>query len=267
MRKICIINQKGGVGKTTTTISLASGLARAGKKILLIDFDAQGNIAASLHLKPQKTIYHLLIDGLEPQKCITPALKNIDVIASDNALHKAELILSGQPNREMTLKRIMNHLNTYDYILIDCPPTLNLLNYNALIYATEAIIPVSTDYLGIEGLKKMLDIITQIEKLFEHTVKVTAVIPTLYDSRSKICKESLEEIKNLAPTTVTAPIRINSKLKEAPKYGKPIFDYNKSANGAKDYDGIVQSLLASERTFSQQKEAKQLKSSKAWMMN
>jgi chromosome partitioning protein len=246
MRKISIINQKGGVGKTTTAINIASGLAKHGKKVLLIDLDPQGNIASSLWIKSEHTLYDLLIDGVDPYKCMTTVTENLDVITSDNSLHKAELILSGQPNREMVLKRALSSIQDYDYVLLDCPPTLNLLNYNALIYSDETFIPVSTDYLGMEGLRKMIDVLQQIEEVFDHKVKISAVIPTMFDKRSKLARETLNEIKQGFNGEVTEPIRINTKLKEAPKNGKSIFDYYKSANGAKDYQKIVERLLKEE---------------------
>ena len=248
MRKISIINQKGGVGKTTTAISIASGLAKQGKKVLLIDLDPQGNVASSLWIKAQYTLYDMLIDGVDPYKCMTRTSENFDVITSDSSLHKAELVLSGQPNREMVLKRSLDSINSYDYdyIFLDCPPTLNLLNYNALIYSDEAFVPVSTDYLGMEGLRKMLDIIKQIKDVFDHEIIISAVIPTMFDKKSKIARETLLEIQQGFNGEVTEPIRVNTKLKEAPKNGKSIFDYNKSANGAKDYQKLVERLLKEE---------------------
>ncbi len=243
MRKICVINQKGGVGKTTTTISLASGLAKAGKKVLVIDFDPQGNVASSLWLKSPCTVYDLLIDGADPYDCMVSAEPRLDVIPSDSSLHKAELILAGQPNREMVLKRVLSRVHDYDFVFIDCPPTLNLLNYNALIYANEAIIPVSTDYLGFDALRKMLDIIRQMEDVFEHKIRVTAVIPTLFDGRSRMAKDTLADIRKGFSGEVTDPIRMNTKLKEAPKHGKSIFEYMKSAPGAKDYHHVVERIL------------------------
>ena len=246
MRKISIINQKGGVGKTTTAINIASGLSKQGKKVLLIDLDPQGNVASSLWIKSQYSLYDLLIDGVDPYKCITTVSENFDVITSDNSLHKAELILSGQPNREMVLKRSLASINDYDYVLLDCPPTLNLLNYNALIYSNETFIPVSTDYLGMEGLRKMLDVLHQIEEVFDHKIRISAVIPTMFDKRNKLSRETLEEIRKGFNGEVTEPIRINTKLREAPKHGKSIFDYYKSANGAKDYQKIIERLLKEE---------------------
>jgi|SRR3989338_6830143 len=243
MRTICVINQKGGVGKTTTAVNLAAGLSRRDKRVLLIDLDPQGNVFSSLKVEAEYDIYDALTGKQDILNCISTVAKNFDVITSKETLAKAEYYLATQQESRLLLKRILEKINNYDYILVDCPPSLGLLNQNALAFCREAFIPASTDPLGYEALKKMRLIVSQINEKYGHDIKITKVIPTLYDQRIKICSEMLREMKNQFGTTVSMPIRANSKLKEAPKYGKSIFAYAKSSPGAKDYGKLVEDVL------------------------
>lgn len=246
MRKICIINQKGGVAKTTTTINLATALAANEKRVLIIDLDPQGNVGTSLCVQNDKSMYDLLINDADPYDCIVSVSPNLDVIPSDSALAKAELIMSGQTSRETVLRRKLEPVFNYDYIIIDCPPSLSLLNVNALLYANEAFVPVSTDFLALDALKKMSQTISEINELFDHDIKITQVIPTLYDRRSKACVETLKEIKRGYDELVSNPIRMNSKLREAPSHGKDIFEYAKRSPGALDYKKLAQMVMEAE---------------------
>jgi len=250
MRKIAVINQKGGVGKTTTTVNIAAGLAKKGFKVLILDLDGQGNISTCLHLKADKDMYNLLVERLDADQCVTKVADNLFVIPSNETLEKAEIILSGQPARETILKRQMEDLRGYDFVFLDCPPSLGLLNQNALLYASEAFIPVSTDFLGVNALKKMIHEIETINEIFSHECRISMIIPTMYDRRNKTCKVHLNEIKksfNGAP--IADPIRINSKLKETPLAGKNIFDYAKYSRGAEDYQRLIEKML-SQKKFS-----------------
>ena len=246
MRKICIINQKGGVAKTTTTINLATALAANEKRVLIIDLDPQGNVGTSLCVQNDKSMYDLLINDADPYDCIVSVSPNLDMIPSDSALAKAELIMSGQTSRETVLRRKLESVFNYDYIIIDCPPSLSLLNVNALLYANEAFVPVSTDFLALDALKKMSQTISEINELFDHDIKITQVIPTLYDKRSKACVETLKEIKRGYDELVSNPIRMNSKLREAPSHGKDIFEYAKRSPGALDYKKLAQMVMEAE---------------------
>lgn len=246
MRKICIINQKGGVAKTTTIINLATALAANEKRVLMIDFDPQGNIGTCLCVQSEKTMYDLLINDVDPYDCIVNIGPNLDVITSDSSLAKAELIMSGQTSRETILRRKLEPIFNYDYILIDCPPSLSLLNVNALLYANEAFVPVATEFLALDALKKMSQTISEINELFDHDIKITQVIPTLYDRRNKSCIETLKEIKRGYEELVSNPIRMNSKLKEAPSHGKDIFEYSKRSAGALDYKKLALTVIEAE---------------------
>lgn len=243
MRKICVINQKGGVGKTTTTINLAHGIAAAGKRVLIIDLDPQGNVSTCLNCKSERDIYDVLVGNENPSLCVKNAGANLDVISSKETLTKAEVLLAGEPSRETTLKRKLSTITGYDFVLLDCAPSLGLLNQNAMLYADEIFIPTSTDALGVVGLTTMIKAIEKLNEVFNHNAKITCVIPTMYDTRSKICKTTLYDLKNIFNDVLADPIRISSKLKEAPKYGKSIFEYDKKGRSAKDYALLVNKVL------------------------
>lgn len=246
MRKICIINQKGGVAKTTTAVNLAAGLSREGKKVLLIDMDAQGGIRTSFNCDDQPDMHDILIEGVNPLEAIRPLGKNLNVITSKETLTRTELILTNEKDRETLLKRKFEVIKDYDYIIIDCPPSLGILTQNVLLYADEAFIPVSTDYLGLDGLNRISKTVTKINKVFDHGIKITKIIPTLFDQRNKICKKSLDKIRSEYYEVVSEPIRVDTKLKEAPGLGKSIFSYAKNSRGAKDYARLVQSVINDE---------------------
>ncbi|MBR9677006.1 ParA family protein [Candidatus Woesearchaeota archaeon] len=249
MRKIAVINQKGGVGKTTTTVNLAAGLARQNKKVLIIDLDPQGNIKSSLHTYSKYDMYHVLTTEMPATEAIVPLGRNLDVITSKETLTKTELMMIGQPNCQKILKEKLNCIKGYDYVLIDCAPSLGLLNQNALLYAEEVFIPVSADVLAIDGLQKMIEAIETINEAFLHKLKVSKIIPTMYDQRNKICKASLQKLRDEYYTILTDPIRVNSKLMEAPKHGKSIYALDPKSRGAKDYWQLVQHVINDEQTI------------------
>ena len=243
MRKICIINQKGGVGKTTTIVNLAYGLAIAGKKVLIIDLDPQGNVSTCLNARSEHDSYDVLVGNQNPSLCVKNVMNNLDLISSKETLTKAEVMLAAEPSRETVLKRRLSTVTGYDFILLDCAPSLGLLNQNAMLYADEIFIPTSTDALGVVGLTTMNRAIEKLNEVFNHHAKVTCVIPTLYDGRSKICKTTLRDLKNMFNELLADPIRMSSKLKEAPKAGKSIFQYDKNGKAAKDYAMLVDRVL------------------------
>lgn len=243
MRKIVVINQKGGVGKTTTVVNLASGLARQGKKVLLIDLDPQGNVSTCLNISSSKDIYDVIINDVHPVECIIQHTENIDVITSRETLTKAEMILVGEPSRETLLRRKLQDIKGYDFVLIDCAPSLGLLNQNAILYADEIFIPASTDVLSLTGLKNMIKAIDKINEVFKHNARITKIIPTMFDRRNKICKEVLKQMRTEYKDLLTDPIRVNSKLKESPGSGKSIFSYDNQSRGAKDYQQLVDNVL------------------------
>ena len=243
MRKICIINHKGGVGKTTTAVNLAAGLSRSDKNVLLVDLDPQSNVALSLQVETTNTIYDALRGSFPIQRCVQNVAKNFDVITSKENLVKAEHYLANQPNANLLLKQLLDNIEGYDYILVDCPPSLGILNQNVMAYCKEAFIPTSTDFLGFDALKKMHIIVEKVNSNYGHDLRITKVIPTLFDKRTKASKQTLVDMEQRFPGLVSNPIRNNSKLREAPRYGKSIFKYAKSSSGAKDYGQLVDSVL------------------------
>jgi len=246
MRKIVVINQKGGVGKTTTAINIAAGLALREKKVLLIDLDPQGSIGTSLKNASQKDINDFFIESLDIRQCTVRLGKNLEFISSKKSLLGTELSMGRAKESEFLLKNKMHGVNGYDYIIIDCPPSFNLLTKNAVLYADEAIIPASTDYLGYKGLLNTIDLLKDMNEAYDHNIKTRKVVPTMFDSRNKICRIILDTIKNEFYEISTNPIRMNSKLKEAPRAGKSIFTYDKKSNGAKDYLDVVNMVIQDE---------------------
>ncbi len=249
MRKICIINQKGGVGKTTTAVNLAWGLAEQGRRVLVVDLDGQGNVSTCLGGESYKDLYDLLVENADANECIAHIRENLDVIKSKENLTKAELIMVGEASRETVLRRKFASIKGYDYVILDCPPGLGILNQNALLYSKEAIIPSSTDVLGFDALQKMIQAIHMLNDVFAHDIQITKVVPTLYDARNKVCKDILASMQNEYYNLIADPIRISSKLKEAPREQKAIFAYARGNRAAKDYGQLVTVVIRDEQKF------------------
>ena len=246
MRTICLMNHKGGVGKTTTAINLAAGLSRQGKKVLLLDLDPQGNVDLSLRIRAENNIFDAMTGDAMLSNCIVNVGKNFDVISSTETLAKAEHYLYQQEDSKMLLRAMLSNITGYDYLLIDCPPSLGIMNQNVLAFVKEVFVPTSTDFLGFDALKKMEKIVSRINEAYNSNCRITKVIPTLYDQRNRICKETLRDMEDRFNGLTSRPIRINSKLKEAPKKGKSIFKYARSSPGAKDYGALVEEVIQME---------------------
>ena len=248
-RRIAILNQKGGTGKTTTAVNLAAGLAEREQDVLLIDTDAQGNVGVSLGVNGEKSLYHVLVEGADPTDTCVPVRQHLDVITSDSTLAAAEIWLARQ-SVEARSKMLTKRLNLlavsrrYDFVLIDCGPSLNLLNQNALSYVDEVIIPVTCDYLALVGVKQVLRTIKDVERHLGHAVRVSAVLPTFYDGRTRLAREVLETLQGHFKHKCLEPIRHNTRLAEAPSHKKTIFEYAPVSHGAADYNRIVDWVLA-----------------------
>lgn len=249
MRRIAIINQKGGVAKTTTTVSIAAGLSRKGKKVLIMDLDPQGSLGISLKSQSVKDMYDFLMNSSDIRECVTHLGENLDIVTSKETLTKAEFILVGEQSREHVLLKKIEEIKGYDYIIFDCSPSLGLLNQNALLASEEAMIPTSTETLGYNALKKIILAIDNLNHVFDHSCRITKIIPTLYDKRLKICREILGKINNDYYELVADPIHSCSKLKETPKSGSSIFRYAPKSQAAKDYMKLVNSIISDESNF------------------
>ncbi|MFP3953237.1 MAG: ParA family protein [Candidatus Acetothermia bacterium] len=243
MKKIAIINQKGGTGKTTTAVNLGGGLALRGYKTLLVDVDPQGSLATWFDPEYERSLYDMLVEDETPDSCTVEVRENLYLLPSDKTAAQAEKILTGQTSRETMLMRRMSDVDNYDIILLDCPPSLSLLNQNALIYAKKAYLPVSMDYLALVGVRNLLENIRQINKILDRDVRVSLVIPTFYDKRTNESKEIYDTLKEHFDGKVTEPIRTNVRLSESSSYNKTIFEYAPNSHGAEDYSTLVERVI------------------------
>lgn len=242
---ISISNHKGGVGKTTSALNIGAGLSSLGKKILLIDLDPQANLSQSLGIRePQRTIYGALRGDypLEPKQVI----KSLDIIPSTLDLSGAEVEMSNEAGREYILKELIEPLRgAYDYIIIDSPPSLGLLTINAFTASDEILIPLQAEYLAIQGLTKLLEVIDKIQRRLNKELKVGGVFITQYDSRKILNRDVVATIEaHFKDKVFNTRIRDNIALAEAPAHQVDIFRYNATSYGAKDYLSLCKEILS-----------------------
>ncbi len=243
-RRMAIFNHKGGTGKTTTTVSIAAGLAMKGYKVLLVDTDSQGNVGVSLGVKAEKTLYHCLVMGLKPQDVAVTVRENLDLVASNETLAAAELYLAGRQNRDRILKdRLAAAANHYDVIILDCSPSLSLLNQNALVFADGILVPVACDFLSLVGVRQVIKTVKNVNSLLHHPVQIYGVLPTFYDSRARICRDAWGTLKEHFGDRCFQPVRSTTKIKEAPAQGKTIFEHAPDSPAATDYLRVVERLV------------------------
>lgn len=244
-RVVAILNQKGGTGKTTTAVCVASGLATLGHRVLLVDLDPQGNVSASLGVSSPRTVYHLLCGGLSAQQCAIPGRDNLDVITSDQGLAAAEIELARTRNdeeRATRLERAMASIRGYDFIILDCAPALSVLNHNALHFAGEVLIPVSCDYLALVGVKQVLRTLRRVAENTGREVRIAGVLPTFFDKRNRVCVDALGYLRKTFGAKTFPPVRVNVKLAEAPSVKQTIFEHAPDSHGARDYMRVVEWL-------------------------
>jgi chromosome partitioning protein len=244
---IAITNHKGGVGKTTTTINLGAALAKLGFRVLLIDLDPQANLTTSLMVTDRagKTIYEGLKGGAHPFNLTVNIKDNLNIIPSSIELSNAEVELSAIAGREYLLAELLDPIKiNYDFILIDCPPSLGILTLNAFTAAKYLLITMQSEYLALQGFSKLGDSIQIVKKRINSELEILGVVLTLYDSRKNLHKDITAEVeKYFGDKVFNAKIRDNITLAEAPKAGKDIFSYDSSCNGAKDYLELAHELL------------------------
>ena len=248
---LAFVNQKGGVGKTTSAVNLAAALQKAGKKVLLCDFDPQANATSGVGVDKTAaahTSYDLVI-GDFPAKDAAVHTPYCDVIASNVALSGAGVELVGAEAREYALKRALEPVrDAYDYIFIDCPPSLELLTLNALCAADQVLIPVQCEYYALEGLSDLMVTLRAVKKRLNPTISIFGVLLTMYDGRTNFSAQVAEEVRRHFPGKVfAAAIPRNVRLSEAPSHGLPVCAYDRFSRGAAAYDAVAQEILAKEQ--------------------
>jgi chromosome partitioning protein len=260
-RVIGVVNQKGGVGKTTTSVNLGAALAEHGKRVLLIDLDAQANLTAHLGVgaveaqddgsfeveagTSDASSYEVLKGTKTIKEARVSRSENLDVVPSSLLLSAADLELGGVVGRELILRRALTSVaGEYDFIIIDCPPALGLLSLNALAAVQEVIVPVQSEYLALHGVRQLLDTIDQVREIYNPTLKVGGVLICLHDSRKRLGRAVAETIRSYFGALVfESVVRTNVSLAEAPANGQSIFEYAPRSFGADDYKSLAMEVL------------------------
>lgn len=247
-RIISVLNQKGGVGKTTTVINLCAYLVKHGHKVLLIDLDPQGNATSGLgfdKLSLNQNTYQAILEDAKPGEVIIgTTIAKLDMLPTNADLAGAEVQLAKSDDREVKLREFISKTSDhYDYIFIDCPPSLGLLSINALVASTDVIIPVQTEYYAMEGLSQLIQVIDRIQAKLNPTLQILGVVMTMYDSRTSLSTQVNEEIKRVFGDLVfDTLIPRNVRLAEAPSHGLPIVNYDKWSKGARAYKALAKEV-------------------------
>lgn len=246
---IAIANQKGGVGKTTTSINLSAALAAKGKKVLVIDTDPQGNTTSGLGIDKnnlENTLYELILGDCSVRDClISDVIENVDVIPSNINLAASEIELIGVDKKEFILKNEVDYIkDKYDFIMIDCPPSLNLLTINAMTTADSVLVPIQCEYYALEGLSQLIHTVNLVKERLNPGLDLEGVLFTMYDSRTNLSMQVVENVKaNLKANVYETMIPRNIRLAEAPSYGIPINLYDAKSAGAEAYMNLADEII------------------------
>lgn len=248
-KAIALFNQKGGVGKTTTNVNLSACIAIKGKKVLIIDIDPQGNTTSGFGIDKNSTeynIYDALMGDEDIKKCIVNTdYENIDIVPSNVQLAGAEIELTGMSEREYKFKRIINQIREgYDYIFVDCPPSLGLLTINSLTGVDSVIIPIQCEYYALEGVSQLMNTIQLIKKNLNPTLEIQGVVLSMFDGRTNLSIQVVDEVKRYFKGKVYRTIiPRNVRLAEAPSHGMPVIDYDPKSKGAEAYNELAEEFL------------------------
>ncbi|MBQ0010013.1 MAG: ParA family protein [Ruminococcus sp.] len=247
---LAFANQKGGVGKTTSAINIAAALGLKGKKTLLVDFDPQGNSTSGVGVRKSQmknTVYDIIIGRAEPENVILKTeYENLWVLPSSMPLAAAEFELADVEHREARLKNALDKVrDSYDYMILDCPPSLGLLTVNALAAADGVIIPMQCEFFSLEGLSQIMMTVKQVKKLYNPGLALTGILITMYNGRLNLSVQVIDELKKFyADKLFSTPITRAVRLSEAPSFGAPIQYYDRYSKGALEYEAVAKELLA-----------------------
>lgn len=242
MRKIAIVGFKGGIGKTTTCVSLGAALALRGHKTLLIDTDTQANLGVALGIpQPKKTLADVLIKKAKSQDVIVSARNNLDLLPSSLSLFKAQQRIVFELAREEIFEEIFGDIEGYEYLIIDCAPSLSLLTVNSIVYADDIFIPVSMEMLALTGAEQFIEYLKEVARVMGRGADIRLVIPTMYDPRRRVSEKVMHLLTKLGPR-VANPIRIDTMLSEAPGEGQTIYEYAPRSRGAIDYAHLAETV-------------------------
>jgi len=248
-RTIVVANQKGGVGKTTTTINLSASLAVLGQKVLVVDMDPQGNTTSGLGIDKdavENTVYELLLGEKTLEECLQKEqFENLSVLPSNINLAGAEIELIGVEDKEYLLKKVLDEVrDNYDYILIDCPPSLNMLTINSMCAGNTVLVPIQCEYYALEGLSQLIHTIDLVKERLNPELEIEGVVFTMYDARTNLSLQVVENVKsNLQQNIYKSIIPRNVRLAEAPSYGQPITEYDAKSTGAEAYRLLAEEVI------------------------